>query len=97
MGIVDSRVHRDRRARADILIALLVEHVRQLRGAYLHLVLEHMIMRWTSSSLNRPVGVEIEVPLVVVRNVTLDQSSRKWIAVVIAVAPGREEADMVTL
>jgi hypothetical protein len=74
----------DRSGGAHVLIRELVNHLVELIDWNLSLVLENMIMNWTSSALNGGVSIEIEVILEGMSDIVLNQGS--WNRVVVAVS-----------
>ena len=73
----------DRSGGAHVLIRELVDHLVELIDWNLSLILENMVMNWTSSALNGGVSIEIEVILEGMSDIILNQGS--WNRVVVAV------------
>ena len=53
VGIIDGRMNRNRRCRANVLIAVLVDHLLKFVDGEIILIQHHMVSNWTSSSLTR--------------------------------------------
>lgn len=78
-----------------VLVRLLVQDGVELVVRDVGLVEDHVVVGWTSGTLDGGVGAQVEVILVRVSDTLLDERSRKRVAV--AVAFLGEEADVVAL
>lgn len=97
MGIIDSRMLRDRSRRTSILEGVLEDQLLELLWVEgVVVVLEDVIMNGASGALQCNMGVEIPVELIRMSASSLDQSARERIAVLINLAArtSREESNV---
>lgn len=97
MRVVDSRMQRYRSSRADIVVRVLEDELLKLGRQPLTLVENALVVDGASCTLDGDVGAEIEVELERMGAAGLYQSTGKRVAVAVALARLREEADMVAL
>jgi hypothetical protein len=90
-------MHGDRSCRASIVVGVLEDELLELGSLPLTLVEDAVVVDGASSTLNSDVGAEVEVELEGVRAAGLDKGTRKRVAVAVALASVREEADVVAL
>lgn len=86
MGVVDSRVERDRSRGAHVVVRVLEDEGLQLRSQPPALVEDALVMDGASGTLDGHVGAEIKVELEGVRAAGFDQGTRERIAVAVTLA-----------
>lgn len=94
MGVVDGRVHRDRRCGSCIRIALMINHLLKFVDRDLHLIHDDVIVHWTSSALDGNVGGKVKIPHERVRDLLLHQRARKGIAISVTLLRVRKESNV---
>jgi hypothetical protein len=97
MSVVDSRMERNRSRRTHILIRVLKDERLQLGSKPLALVENALVVDGSSSALDSDVRAEVEIELERMSTARFDKRTWKRIAVAVAFAVLREEADVVTL
>lgn len=100
MSVVDSWVERDRRSGACELVAMLIDHLVQLIDRDTRFIHDDMVVRRSSSTLDCRMRTQVEVMLERMRNISLNESSRMCVSILVASAVITslwEEANLVAL
>lgn len=100
VGVVNRRVHGHRGRGADVLIAVLVNHVLKLVRLVANLVQENVVVHRAGRSLQSDVGIQKEIPVMGAGDLPLHECTRQRIAIAISAVPVigiRESTQVVTL